>query len=65
MENTDTIQEIRNDILTKLQGNYGCKRFLRDGYQTVKEVCMWRNRGREVCACVCIYCNPISTGHYL
>ncbi|MEB3181070.1 MAG: glycoside hydrolase family 15 protein [Nostocaceae cyanobacterium] len=26
-----------NDIITKLQGKYGCKRFLRDGHQTVLE----------------------------
>ncbi|MBW4645935.1 MAG: glycoside hydrolase family 15 protein [Goleter apudmare HA4340-LM2] len=26
-----------NDMITKLQGNYGCKRFLRDGHQTVLE----------------------------
>ncbi|MEA5512625.1 glycoside hydrolase family 15 protein, partial [Nodularia sp. UHCC 0506] len=26
-----------NDIVTKLQGKYGCKRFLRDGHQTVLE----------------------------
>lgn len=27
----------RHEIVTKLQGNYGCKRFLRDGHQTVLE----------------------------
>lgn len=27
----------RTNIVTKLQGNYGCKRFLRDGHQTVLE----------------------------
>lgn len=27
----------RNDIISKLQGKYGCKRFLRDGHQTVLE----------------------------
>ncbi|MBW4582959.1 MAG: glycoside hydrolase family 15 protein [Tildeniella nuda ZEHNDER 1965/U140] len=27
----------RNDIVTKLEGKYGCKRFLRDGHQTVLE----------------------------
>ncbi len=26
-----------NEIITKLQGKYGCKRFLRDGHQTVLE----------------------------
>lgn len=28
----------RNTIIDKLQGRYGCKRFLRDGYRTAKEV---------------------------
>ncbi|XP_054267572.1 probable phosphorylase b kinase regulatory subunit alpha isoform X2 [Macrosteles quadrilineatus] len=27
----------RNAIIAKLQGKYGCKRFLRDGYKTAKE----------------------------
>ena len=27
----------RNDIIKKLGGQYGCKRFLRDGHQTVLE----------------------------
>jgi len=27
----------RNEILTKLQGRYGCSRFIRDGYKTAKE----------------------------
>lgn len=27
----------RNTIIDKLQGRYGCKRFLRDGYKTAKE----------------------------
>ena len=32
------IEQVKREVLTKLLGNYGCKRFLRDGYQTVKEV---------------------------
>lgn len=28
----------RDYIIDKLQGKYGCKRFLRDGYKTPKEV---------------------------
>lgn len=28
----------RDCIIDKLQGKYGCKRFLRDGYKTPKEV---------------------------
>ena len=34
----DLIEQVKEEILTQLLGNYGCKRFLRDGYQTVKEV---------------------------
>lgn len=29
--------KVRDDIVTKLEGRYGCKRFLRDGHQTVLE----------------------------
>lgn len=32
------IQSTRDTILGKLGGRYGCKRFLRDGYRTPKEV---------------------------
>lgn len=32
------IQLTRDTIVDKLQGQYGCKRFLRDGYRTPKEV---------------------------
>jgi phosphorylase kinase alpha/beta subunit len=38
VENPDLIQETKDKIISKLMGNYGCKRFLRDGNQTVKEV---------------------------
>ena len=31
------VERTRNDIINKLQGKYGCKRFLRDGHQTVLE----------------------------
>lgn len=31
------IEVTRNAILSKLEGKYGCKRFLRDGYKTPKE----------------------------
>ncbi|XP_045480268.1 probable phosphorylase b kinase regulatory subunit alpha isoform X3 [Harmonia axyridis] len=31
------IQHTRETVLSKLQGRYGCKRFLRDGYRTPKE----------------------------
>ncbi|XP_077486077.1 putative phosphorylase b kinase regulatory subunit alpha [Amblyomma americanum] len=33
----ETIQKTREAIVAKLQGQYGCKRFLRDGYKTVCE----------------------------
>lgn len=32
------IKLTRDTIQDKLQGRYGCKRFLRDGYKTAKEV---------------------------
>ena len=38
MENPALIQETKEQIIEKLLGKYGCKRFLRDGYQTIKEV---------------------------
>lgn len=35
------IKNTRSTIQKKLQGRYGCKRFLRDGYKTAKEVRMY------------------------
>lgn len=32
------IQSTKNAIITNLMGKYGCKRFLRDGYKTPREV---------------------------
>ena len=32
------IKTTRHTIQSKLEGPYGCKRFLRDGYKTAKEV---------------------------
>jgi phosphorylase kinase alpha/beta subunit len=37
VEDRRLLERTRNDIVVKLQGNYGCKRFLRDGHQTVLE----------------------------
>jgi len=37
VEEQELIDRTRNKIIDKLQGNYGCKRFLRDGHQTVLE----------------------------
>lgn len=37
IENSELIQQTRNTIVTKLQGRYGCRRFLRDGYKTPRE----------------------------
>ncbi|KAK9761504.1 hypothetical protein K7432_013559, partial [Basidiobolus ranarum] len=31
------VEKTRNDIITKLGGKYGCKRFLRDGHQSILE----------------------------
>ncbi|WP_293339769.1 glycoside hydrolase family 15 protein [Microcoleus sp. CAWBG58] len=37
VEDKELVARTRNKIIDKLQGNYGCKRFLRDGHQTVLE----------------------------
>ncbi len=37
VENLELRDRTRNDIINKLGGKYGCKRFLRDGHQTVIE----------------------------
>ncbi|KAK0083395.1 hypothetical protein PV325_008847 [Microctonus aethiopoides] len=37
VDEPNLIQLTRDAITKKLQGNYGCKRFLRDGYRTPKE----------------------------
>jgi Glycosyl hydrolases family 15. len=37
VEDQELVERTRNKIIDKLQGNYGCKRFLRDGHQTVLE----------------------------
>ena len=37
MEDIELRDRTRNDIINKLEGKYGCKRFLRDGHQTVIE----------------------------
>jgi len=33
----DLVREVEHAVITKLSGRYGCKRFLRDGHQTVLE----------------------------
>ncbi|MGF1566778.1 MAG: glycoside hydrolase family 15 protein [Nodosilinea sp.] len=37
IEDADLVRHTRQKIVDKLQGTYGCKRFLRDGHQTVIE----------------------------
>lgn len=37
IEDPDRVERTRQKIIDLLQGNYGCKRFLRDGHQTVIE----------------------------
>ncbi|XP_071056411.1 probable phosphorylase b kinase regulatory subunit alpha isoform X1 [Onthophagus taurus] len=37
VEDPELIQFTRDTIVRKLQGRYGCKRFLRDGYKTARE----------------------------
>lgn len=38
VDDPQLIQLTRTAIVSKLQGRYGCKRFLRDGHKTPKEV---------------------------
>lgn len=38
VDDSNLIEITRDTIITKLQGCYGCKRFLRDGHKTPKEV---------------------------
>jgi phosphorylase kinase alpha/beta subunit len=37
LDDMELVNLTRNEILTKLQGRYGCSRFIRDGYKTAKE----------------------------
>lgn len=37
IENNEIVNKTRKKIIKKLQGNYGCKRFLRDGHQSMIE----------------------------
>ncbi|XP_070616202.1 phosphorylase b kinase regulatory subunit alpha, skeletal muscle isoform isoform X2 [Erythrolamprus reginae] len=37
VEDTEVVDKTKEEILAKLQGRYGCCRFLRDGYRTPKE----------------------------
>ncbi|KAG9485711.1 hypothetical protein GDO78_008674 [Eleutherodactylus coqui] len=37
VEDLNLVNATKNEILTKLQGRYGCCRFLRDGYKTPRE----------------------------
>lgn len=37
VEDADLIELTRKTIINKLQGRYGCKRFLRDGFRTARE----------------------------
>ena len=39
VDDPQLIESTRNAIVSRLQGRYGCKRFLRDGYKTPKEDC--------------------------
>lgn len=39
VDDPQLIAATREAIVTRLQGKYGCKRFLRDGYRTPKEDC--------------------------
>lgn len=37
VEDPQLVERTRHNVISKLQGQYGCKRFLRDGHQTVIE----------------------------
>ncbi|KAL1919737.1 uncharacterized protein VTP21DRAFT_1668 [Calcarisporiella thermophila] len=37
VSSSELIERTKNEIVTKLKGRYGCKRFLRDGHQTIVE----------------------------
>jgi len=37
VESEEIVERTINDVVNKLEGNYGCKRFLRDGHQTFIE----------------------------
>lgn len=37
IENPEVVAQTRHKVIDKLQGRYGCKRFLRDGHQTAIE----------------------------
>ncbi len=37
VEDKELVERTRTNIISKLEGKYGCKRFLRDGHQTVIE----------------------------
>lgn len=38
VDEPDLLQYTKDQIVERMQGRYGCKRFLRDGYKTPKEV---------------------------
>ncbi|ERE65552.1 phosphorylase b kinase regulatory subunit alpha, skeletal muscle isoform isoform 2 [Cricetulus griseus] len=42
VEDSHLVELTKQEIITKLQGRYGCCRFLRDGYKTPKEVQEYR-----------------------
>lgn len=41
VDDPDLIKLTRDTVILKLQGQYGCKRFLRDGHRTPKEVILF------------------------
>lgn len=42
VDDPELIQRTRTTIISKLLGKYGCKRFLRDGHKTPKEVSIFK-----------------------
>lgn len=41
VEDADLVELTRSTIVDTLLGRYGCRRFLRDGFKTALEVCVY------------------------
>ena len=44
VEDVHLLRKTRDEVISKLGGNYGCKRFLRDGYRNPKEASKLLNK---------------------
>ena len=48
VEDVPLPRKTRDEVMSKLGGNYGCKRFLRDGYRNPKEVILVMNSDQPI-----------------